>query len=194
MVLALGVAACGAQPASEPPFSPAVSARPVVACSGLPAATCQEIADSVGSNADGVPPARVRITCVSTPACNAGRGEVAVEVVFADGSTTSSVQGWMAAGEVAPLPAEDAPDGPVTLPVAPFCLGLDAVTCRSMAESAIDGHADPRGDTDPDQIASIVVRCTGVCTRTTGEGTTQVRYRDGTTLESSFGYEGQVGG
>ena len=171
-------AGCG-EPAPEVSSSPAAPAvaSPFVACTGVPASTCVQAVQGVGLNGSRVPPAAIRVTCAAR-SCTELEGAVSVDVVYADGSRSSSGFGWGAAGQPVQVP------GPPALTVVPRCIGVDQQHCRSMAENA-------QGERQfPPPIRSIVVTCTGVCGPAKGKGTTVITYNDGSTDNGDWTYEG----
>jgi hypothetical protein len=159
--------------------SPDESAAPIgpgITCIGIPASTCSQAMEGVRSNGSRVPPVAIRVTCTAR-VCNESDGAVSVEVVYADGSRSSSGFGWSAAGKPVQVP------GPPVLTVVPVCIRLDQEHCRSMAENAQGGRRFPP------PIRSIVVTCTGVCGPAKGSGTTVITYADGSTDNGDWTYE-----
>lgn len=89
-----------------------------------------------------------------------------------------------------PVPAVPAaPAPPFELSVVPICIGVPLIQCRDMATSSAETFA---GQGRP-EIFRITLRCTAICTRTKGEGTSRIDYVDGTHEESSWGYESSGG-
>jgi hypothetical protein len=170
----LTVAGCG-----EPPPDPVESSTPSgppITCVGVPASTCSEALAGVRTNGSPVAPIAIRVACAAK-ACTEAEGAAAVDVLYADGSRSSSSFGWSAANQPVEIP------GPPPLAVVPVCIGIDEQHCRSMAEG-VDG-----GRKFPPPIRSIVVRCTAVCGPAKGRGTTVVTFNDGSTENGDWTYE-----
>jgi len=132
--------------------------------------------EGVRTNGSPVPPVAIRVVC-ATKSCTEAEGAVAVDVLYADGSRSSSSYGWSAANQPVEIPA------PPPVAVVPMCIGIDQKHCGSMAESALGGRRFPP------PIRSIVVRCTGVCVPAKGKGTTVVTYNDGSIDNGDWTYE-----
>jgi hypothetical protein len=166
-------AGCG-EPSPDESIAPT---DPTIGCIGVPASTCRQVVDGIRSNGFQVPPASIQVTC--TPGiCTELQGAVSIEVVYADGSRSSSGFVWGAAGNPVQVP------GPPALTVVPVCIRIDAKQCRNMAENALGGRQFPP------PIRSIVVTCTGRCDATNGSGTTVITYANGTTDHGDWTYEG----
>ena len=168
---------CGGSDPSGPP-----SGGPDVACLGVPQATCEEAVASLEGSFS-APIVQIRVACLIA-ACTPTGGQLAIDVLLADGRRESSGYGYGSA-QPEPVPVE-----PPVLTVVPICLGVPFPTCKEMAESAVGSRVP--GDVQP-AIARITVRCKGVCTPTKGEGETRVDFVDGTNQVSGWGYE-SVGG
>jgi hypothetical protein len=166
-------AGCGDPPtdASTAPSGPAIT------CVGVPAGACARAVENIGSNGSRVPPAAMRVTCTA-PFCSHREGAVTIDVVYADGTRSSSGYGWAAAA-----PAGQAP-GPPALTVVPTCIGIDRQHCQSLAQ-------DAQGERPvPPRVRSIIVTCTAVCGAVGGTGTTVISYDDGTSEQSGWSYDG----
>jgi hypothetical protein len=83
---------------------------------------------------------------------------------------------------VAPVPA-------VLLPIDPVCIGVEQSVCLDMARNGLE-NVEP----GKPPIASITVRCTGVCQPSKGAGDSIVVFEDGTNMTSSWAYESVGGG
>lgn len=163
----------------EPPSDPVESSTPSgppITCVGVPASTCSEAMEGVLTNGSTVPPVAIRVVCAAK-ACTEADGAAAVDVLYADGSRSSSSFGWSAANQPVEIP------GPPPLAVVPVCIGIDQQHCRSMAENAMGERRFPP------PIRSIVVRCNGVCVPAKGQGTTVVTFNDGSTENGDWTYE-----
>ena len=168
---------------------PAVSSlAPIVApgtraCVGLPQATCQQQFQDAEAQAHarGTVVTGIAIRC--TAVCTDASGEAERVVTYADGTSEQGGFAWQAGG---PAPA-DKSDGPApSLPVAPTCLGLDAVTCDARAREALEGLGP-----DPAVVTEIVVRCApGPCTPTRGDGETVLTFAGGATTSVGWSYRG----
>ncbi len=163
--------------------SPPVVMAPAIECLGIPERTCQEIVTEARRNAEpGSVPLSIRAACTVAP-CTLQNGEVSIEVDYSNGNTQAWGMGWSGAEEPGVAPDPGAP----IVPGEPVCLGVPAVSCRDLAESA--SSADPQGR----EIASITVRCRAVpCTTTTGSGDTLVLFTDGTSTVTEWSYENPV--
>jgi hypothetical protein len=169
----LVVAGCG----EPPPEESIAPTDPTVSCIGVPASACRQAVEGIRSNGFKVPAAAIQVTC-APGICTELQGAVSIEVVYADGSRSSSGFAWGAAANPVQVP------GPPALTVVPVCIRVDAEQCRNMAENAQGGRQFPP------PIRSIVVTCTAVCGATNGSGTTVITYADGTTDDGSWTYEG----
>ncbi len=187
LLLTLGVllAGCGATPSSGTPFNPSLPAEPAVSCAGAPWDKCADIVRSIVPNAAGARPVRVAVTCVAR-VCNASVGDVSVEVIFEDGSRSSSGQGWQSLG--GPPGMKQPPAPAPSLPVEPVCLAIADERCRDLATTALDLGRPP------ETVRSITVTCEQACTAASGSGTTRVVWDDGSQDEMSWLYDGGIGG
>lgn len=166
LVATILLGACDGALATQPPQEP--EGPPVVQCLGIPALTCNEHAAGIGPSGSGARPVAIRITCTRAP-CTPQQGEASVEIVYADGTRSSSGFGWV---QAAPGIVKPVPPAPVQPPVEPVCVRIDLETCQRMAEEQTGGD-----------IESITVTCDAVRTPERGSGRTTVRYADGTTTE-----------
>jgi hypothetical protein len=157
-------------------------------CDGVPASVCDQLLDE---STRAAPPGAgavigLHVRCTA-PACTEASGEASVTVTYANGQTVSSGIGWER--PVGPAPGNPgAPPitDPTPLPVEPDCQGVPDPWCLEMAVGA--------GTTEPTEApSSIVVRCTGVCTATRGDGETVLRFPDGREQTIGWGYESSGG-
>ncbi len=180
-VAALSVAACAAS-WTEFPQTPVSGQR----CVGLPDPVCARmLADARREVVGGAGPV-VGIEIVCTTTCTEANGEATVTRTYANGQTISGTSGW--ASPVGPAPGE--PGGPpivlpTALPVEPLCLGVDDARCFEFAADLL-GNAQERA-----VVVSVEVRCTGVCTTATGDGTTMARFSDGTSQSADWSYRSE---
>lgn len=171
LILATG---CG-----DETVGPSPGGAPQFECVGVPGPLCEQILREHAANRP-VMAASIRCTAV---VCNEAQGEVAITIVLAGGERLESGYGWAQA-----VPA--GPGGPMTpaalpeLPVKPICLGIPLSDCHDLAVSSLTAR-------DVADIASITVRCIGVCTPAEGSGETVVVRVDGSTSESQWGYQGE---
>ena len=106
-----------------------------------------------------------------------------MNITYADGHQLhSNPVSWSGPGGVSGGggPGIPVPGGP-DLPVVPTCIGVPQDMCFQMAGSG-------GGDSTHGPPISIVVRCTKICTATTGEGTSAITYKDGTVENGGWGY------
>lgn len=174
VLVAIVVAGCGGEETVASPDS-----VPAFECLGVPNATCEQILRDTAENR---PVVAARVRCTSA-GCSDARGEVSIEIVYADGSRSQSGYGWDSApgiGAPGPVPV---PADPPPLPVAPECLGVDEDHCLDAATNALVEYGDPA------PIASITVTCAGICTESDGSGTTVIVVADGTRQESQWSYQ-----
>jgi hypothetical protein len=73
---------------------------------------------------------------------------------------------------------------PAIAPGTRACIGLPQATCEQAFQEA-DAQARGRGTV----VVGIVVRCTGICTAASGEAERSLTYADGTSEQSSFGWQ-----
>jgi hypothetical protein len=188
----LAIAGCGTPAISGPPPSP------VVTCTGIPEARCDEALESVAISLPNTTPATIEVLCVSGT-CTEEAGAMDTVVTLADGSQLrSTTMSWSQAaapvpgGKPLPAPAEPAPAEPApaepaeppAVPVEPRCQGVPVAWCRTMAETAF-------GEVSAIDVVTIVVRCTEQpCTDDHGIGETLVSYSDGSIRTSSWEYAG----
>jgi hypothetical protein len=172
------VAACGGDEPSDP-----AATGPVVDCIGVPAAHCREAVDQALADAGGSRVVAITIRC-SAPSCTLQQGQTEVTVLLADGRQITSGTGWAAA---APAPAENVE---IPLPVRPTCAGVPLKACEQFATDSVQHLGRP-----VDTVVSILVRCAAAtpCLETTGSGSTDVTFRDGTHQTSEWVYEGAIG-
>lgn len=173
-VFALLIAACslpGPTPILNPP------AQPFVDCVGVAPDVCEQaVRDARLSAPAGSVVVRIQVRC-TVQVCIAARGQSEVNVQYSDGSTGTYGSAWEQA-----VPGGQA--APPVLPVQPICIGVPPERCHETALGAM-----PVPDGRP-AVLSIVVRCTRPsCTDVSGQGDMVVTYADGTTTESSWGYE-----
>jgi hypothetical protein len=169
----LAVVAFACEPEVEP-LTPVGEAR--IDCQGVPPQHCQTALDDARAGSTS-PLVELIVRCAAPP-CTLQQGQIDVQARYADGGQSRSTSGW---GVAAPAPGVQEP--PVILPVEPMCLAVPDTTCLELATSAMSGL--PRGGP---AVASITVRCTATCTPTNGEGDTVVRFADGTSITSGWGY------
>ena len=179
-------AACSGAAAVDP------AASPVVACSGIPAAKCDEAVASVARSLPSSHPVRVEVTC-GAPPCTEASGTMLTTVTLADGrQLTANPINWFDAnasgGAQTPAPVgipEPVPGGRGVAPlrIAPICQGVPFTQCRDMAAS----FAEP--DAGHGAVVAVTVHCTkNPCTETTGEGDVVITYADGTQTTGGWGY------
>jgi len=169
-VLALALVALGAliTTGCEPSGVPIVpGAAPQVACQGVPDKVCKEAFDTVVSDGRGAI-AQFVVRC-SRPPCTLLNGEAEILIVFADGRRESSSYGW-ASEPAAPQPIPVITPPPLV--VEPVCDGVPAPRCIEMATGGLDG--DTAG-----AVGKITVRCSAVCTPTSGHGQNLYEFVDG---------------
>jgi hypothetical protein len=173
-VAALLAAACGIfQSAPVGPQGPQA-----VQCEGLDDAACQAVIAQTG--AANRRATQILVRCM-VPVCTAAEGDAQITLFFPDGSTETSSHAWASAPQPAPVGEPPEPGQPFE----PICLGVPLQQCRDMA----DIGSDPEFGQHP--IASVTVRCKGICTPLRGEGTTIIKYLDGTPDQTvDWGYEG----
>jgi hypothetical protein len=176
-LLAALLAGCGLVPAAPP-----TADGPPVDCGGVPQAACDGIVSQAGQNARGQNAflVQVRIHCTSPDGCTEASGQVEYEAVLSNGTTFGTGFAWGGQSGGGPLPPKP---GMMPPPVPPSCLGVPPGWCRDLAVDLNVGG-------DPSAVVSIVLRCAAACTETRGEGSTVVTLKDGSTLESGWGYEG----
>jgi hypothetical protein len=179
-------AACSGSAAVDP------AATPVVACTGIPAAKCDEAVASAARSFPNEHPARVDVDCQAPP-CTDASGTMVTSVTMADGRRlVANPVSWFdpnaPGGAQTPGPAakpEPVPGGRGVAPlrIAPICRGVPFTQCRDMAASFAEpdaGHGVP---------VAITVTCTkNPCTDTTGEGDVVITYADGTQTTGGWGY------
>jgi hypothetical protein len=180
-VLAIAlIAGCGAPPASGPPPSPRI------ACTGIPAAKCDEAVASVARSLPNTAVVAIEVSCVAGT-CTTESGAMDTVVTLADGSQLrSTTNSWatggaqgVEGGDTAPVPP---PEPEPVVPVEPVCQGVPVSSCKTMAETAF-------GEISDQDVVQIVVRCKEPpCTDAHGVGDTVVTYGDGTTQSSSWEY------
>jgi hypothetical protein len=175
LVLGLAAAACGTfRSAPVGPQGP----QPVL-CEGLDDAACQAvIAQTNAANRSAV---QIQVRCMAA-FCTAAEGEAQITLLFADGSSETSSHAWASAPEPAPVGGQPEPEPP--RPFEPICIGVPFQQCQDMGSTAMDpGFAQGA-------IGSITVRCTTICTPARGEGTTILKYLDGTPDQTiDWGYD-----
>jgi len=177
------VAACGVDgPADTAPVAPFVD------CVGVPADQCRSAVVQALADPGDRPHLRVITVRCTAPSCTVREGQMSVTILLDDGRQMTTMSGWAAADAGAPEPRQ-AIDIP--LPVKPTCAGIARPACEQFARESLQGL----GDRPVNTVVSIVVRCTAgaPCNDTSGKGTTDVTFRDGTKQTSDWLYEGATG-
>jgi hypothetical protein len=158
-------------------------------CVGAPQEACEAATNQAGREAAALRAmlVQIRISCTSAAGCSETAGDVQYEAVLSTGASLSGGYAWAAPG--APVPGGPGPPGgPGAGPAfQPTCIGVPVGWCRNLA-TGIDADMG----LDASAIDSVVLRCSAVCTDTTGEGETVITLNDGTRHEAGWSYEGIV--
>ncbi len=179
-LLATALAACGLFPAGPPTLE-----GPPIDCVNVPQEACDAAVSQAGLQAaeQNALLVQIRVLCTSAAGCTNEAGDVTYEAILSNGQSISAGYAWAAAPQPAPGEPADPGGKPAGPAVAPICLGVPPGWCRVLA-------SDAAGSDDASTVVSIVVRCIGTCTTSSGEGATVVTRKDGSRQEGGWGYEG----
>jgi hypothetical protein len=179
LIVAVLAAACG-EPPAEATLDPSLGpAAPQVTCLGVPASKCAEFAKQATADGGTVPLVAIRIVCSAAP-CFEQSGQVAIDIVYADGRRDSTGTAWDTVRGTGAPPPQTAP--PLPAGIKPTCIGLAQRLCNDMARNVMTEGM-------PGSVmVSVVVTCTAVCNDRIGQGTTIATYDDGTTTTDQWGY------
>ena len=157
------VAGCGLLPGtvSGPGFQGGGS------CSMLPGGACQDQFDRAAARHPGA--TMVEVAC-TVPVCDRKGGAGTVVVTLANGGKVTETFTYV--GDPAPVPV-------------PACTGMAIDVCRQVASSTVDGIPPSKS------IRAISITCiASSCTPAKGDADVLVQFADGSTFQSSTGWEG----
>lgn len=159
-------------------------------CEGVPVAVCARMREDASRSAPPGAGAVVGIWVRCTTTCTEAAGEASVVVTYANGQTIETGQGWAAAigppiGEPSGPPVGEPGVEATPLPVEPVCLGVGRDRCLEYAATAV--ASGPSGV----RPVSVTVRCSAVCDAARGEGSTETRFADGTSVMGNWSYSGE---
>jgi hypothetical protein len=143
-------------------------------CNGIPADVCQTEADRLQGDAAGRAITAIRLTCVAI--CDRARGQLLIDVAFADGGTTQQSSSY---GQALPAPR---PTEAPPLPIEPRCVNLPTARCQEKISTL--AAAIPEGK----NVTAAEIRCVGSCDERNGRGVTTLRFRDGSSMTFEWGY------
>ena len=136
-------------------------------CSMLPGGACQDQFDRAAARHPGA--TMVEVAC-TVPVCDRKGGAGTVVVTLANGGKVTETFTYV--GDPAPVPV-------------PACTGMAIDVCRQVASSTVDGIPPSKS------IRAISITCiASSCTPAKGDADVLVQFADGSTFQSSTGWEG----
>lgn len=146
-------------------------------CGPLPASACDEaVANVAGIRAPEVEGFQIRCTA---PTCGNLSGSIDVGILWVDGTSETQSATW-ANGPFDP--SVFAPRAAIrTPPVPPTCAGVPEAECLGEWTTAMENLSAAQID----DVALVLVRCSGICTASSGAGETFIGFQDGTRIRPS---------